>query len=255
MPSNKNAFTLIELLVVIAIIAILAAILLPVLSKTRAKAQRTACLNNLDQINHAIQMYAADNADLLPTITNTTVNYNGDGDGTNLFLFFYKPLVMNYLGIQDAFSQDKIFACPADKFFYANDGPSAVFTNASMHDQLDSYYSSYAYNGLGQDPNDLPDLPDEIASPPPGLYGWRLGAISDPSKTVMVSEESAVWPFTWHDPVRPPSGAFGFNNARNVVTFADGHASYIPIYYYTNLFLPTCVYNPPGGYDYKWSAK
>ena len=61
--ANNPAFTLIELLVVIAIIAILAAMLLPALSRAKEKGKRTVCVSNLRNILQACTIYATDNQD------------------------------------------------------------------------------------------------------------------------------------------------------------------------------------------------
>jgi prepilin-type N-terminal cleavage/methylation domain-containing protein/prepilin-type processing-associated H-X9-DG protein len=60
---SARAFTLIELLVVIAIIAILAALLLPTLSRSKVAAQSIACLNNLKQLDLCLHLYVVDNND------------------------------------------------------------------------------------------------------------------------------------------------------------------------------------------------
>jgi len=74
---QKRAFTLIELLVVIAIIAILAALLLPALAKAKEKARRTQCLNNMHQIEVAVNIYAGQFGDKVPVLADAAGNSVG----------------------------------------------------------------------------------------------------------------------------------------------------------------------------------
>src|SRR5882757_6584117 len=100
----KHAFTLMELLVVIAIIAVLAALLLPALSRAKSSARRIACVSNVRQINLAVHLYADDHGDSIAYYTNH-------------IYFDYKENILSYLSRAGSSSAtNAIFKCGDDNF-------------------------------------------------------------------------------------------------------------------------------------------
>ena len=152
-PSSLNfpaAFTLIELLVVIAIIAILAALLLPVLGRSKESGRATACLSNLRQLGLAVQMFAHDNENKLPVMYDAVLS---GGVVTNAE-FTINVVLSNHLG------NVRVLLCPSERQQLFEQTGSSYAWNNLINGQDADHLSVFAINF---DPHNIPIAFDKEA--------------------------------------------------------------------------------------------
>jgi prepilin-type N-terminal cleavage/methylation domain-containing protein/prepilin-type processing-associated H-X9-DG protein len=220
-----KAFTLIELLVVIAIIAILAALILPALTRAKVKAIQSGCISNMRQTHLALQMWIDDNTDWLPP---------GKGSGKGLWdgqyavyssqydeaLPYYLSTYLGYHAPDSTVRLAKVFVCPGFERYNMN----APVNNLLAVRQL--YVRTMAgYNGLTEPTGEVgfpfgypnPQCPphklNEVQAQQPLPAVWIL---VDADQVAVTSTAN-----TWRAqlPVKPVHGS-----VRNYVYF-DGHVT------------------------------
>jgi prepilin-type N-terminal cleavage/methylation domain-containing protein/prepilin-type processing-associated H-X9-DG protein len=219
----SRAFTLIELLVVIAIIAILAAMLLPALSKAKNTAQATRCLSNLKQWGMAGQLYATDNNDYI-TKDGTGVPTDAELiDPTYHGWYIELPAMINVQRYADVpWRMDPVIA-PDQSIWICPSNPNRANISASgKNHYLFHYCLNEVIDGTGTNDHQI-----------------KISSMKTPSTTVHLFDNG-------QKPAVSAEGAVtNFHNNGGNFVFFDGHAKRFKYSEYWNLSTKKGITNNP----------
>lgn len=228
---RRKGFTLIELLVVIAIIAILAAILFPVLVSVKEKANQSKCISNLKQIAFGFELYLQANNERWPTLYWTPYFKAGGGSGSWVP---YRPrpgYSDGWIDMVDPFIKNRrgVYMCPTNKKW----GQVADPTQPRIFTTLTNYCYSVHLGRTLQDQSGHSLHPN---------YGLKQSSVVNPSKMVAISGGSN---WDWGRAFSPsmngdcfPVGAQGSNAGKNTqmvmvhnnginIIWCDYHVSWV----------------------------
>jgi prepilin-type N-terminal cleavage/methylation domain-containing protein/prepilin-type processing-associated H-X9-DG protein len=210
---GRRAFTLIELLVVIAIIAILIALLLPVLSRSQITAQGAQCTSDHRQLVQAWSLYCNDNNDQLPIVDHWVAGDMSDPfDATNASLLVdpHQSLLARYVMVP------AIYKCPSDR--------SALVRSVSMNNRLNPITPGFWLQGGGSryeifTKSQQIRVPSEIYI----TTDERSDTINDPSLCVDMSNTGSADGIGASNPYWMADYPAGYHNGTGRFSFADGH--------------------------------
>ena len=153
--SRNAAFTLVELLVVIAIISLLAALLLPVFGRSKARAQNAVCVSQLRQLGVAARLYADENQEVLPAAELLPTMPVNPAAPRPRICDVLAPFVGKRAATTNA---APIFKCPADSAGRFNQEGSSYEWNTRLnrHRIDETISSSVNFSGAGSDPGGQP---------------------------------------------------------------------------------------------------